>query len=43
MITHPDYVWGPTSNPHDVGILVLEEPLEDIHPAVLPYADSRRI
>lgn len=22
--THPDYWWGPTSNPHDVGVLILE-------------------
>jgi hypothetical protein len=23
VITHPEYWWGPTSNPHDVGILIL--------------------
>lgn len=26
VITHPDYFWGPTSNPHDVGILILDKP-----------------
>lgn len=35
MYTHPDYVWG-GSNPHDVGILVLAEPVVDITPAELP-------
>ena len=37
VITHPDYYWGPTSNPHDVGVLVLAEPVADIEPADLPY------
>jgi len=36
-ITHPDYYWGPQSNPHDVGILVLEVPVSGITPANLPY------
>jgi secreted trypsin-like serine protease len=27
IITHPDYNWGPYSDPHDVGILILEEPV----------------
>jgi len=36
VITHPDYYWGPTSNPRDVGILVLAEPVTDITPATLP-------
>jgi secreted trypsin-like serine protease len=36
VITHPDYYWG-GSNPHDVGILVLAEPVDDITPAELPY------
>jgi secreted trypsin-like serine protease len=36
VITHPDYWWGPTSNPHDVGILILAEPVTDIEPATLP-------
>ncbi len=36
VITHPDYNWGPTSNPHDLAILVLAEPVTDIPPATLP-------
>lgn len=36
VITHPDYFWGPTSNPHDVGILILAEPVTGIEPATLP-------
>jgi secreted trypsin-like serine protease len=36
VITHPDYNWGPQSNPHDVGVLILEEPVEDIELAALP-------
>lgn len=36
VITHPDYNWGPTSNPVDVGILVLKKPVRKITPAVLP-------
>lgn len=36
VITHPDYNWGPTSNPHDVGALVLAQPVEGIDPATLP-------
>jgi hypothetical protein len=35
-ITHPDYYWGPQSNPHDVGILILDEPVTGIEPATLP-------
>jgi secreted trypsin-like serine protease len=35
MITHPDYLWG-GSNPHDVGLLILAEPVTDIEPATLP-------
>jgi hypothetical protein len=37
VITHPDYRWGPTSNPHDVGALILAEPVAGIEPAELPY------
>ena len=38
VITHPDYNWGPTSNPHDVGVLILEKPVKKrIKPANLPY------
>jgi len=37
VITHPDYNWGPTSDPHDVGVLVLEKPVKKrIQPATLP-------
>jgi secreted trypsin-like serine protease len=36
VITHPDYEWGPTSNPRDVGVLVLAEPATDLEPATLP-------
>jgi len=36
VITHPDYNWGPSSNPHDVGVLILEEPVTGIVPANLP-------
>lgn len=36
VITHPDYWWGPTSDPHDVAILVLAKPVKKIKPAVLP-------
>jgi secreted trypsin-like serine protease len=36
VVTHPNYYWGPTSNPHDVGVLILTDPA-DIAPANLPY------
>ncbi len=36
VITHPDYDWGPTSNPHDVGVLILKKPAKGIAPAILP-------
>jgi hypothetical protein len=37
VITHPDYYWGPTSNPHDVGVLILKKPVKKrIKPATLP-------
>lgn len=36
VITHSDYDWGPTSNPHDAGILVLADAVTDIAPANLP-------
>ena len=35
IITHPDYFWG-GSNPHDVGLLILAEPVTAIEPATLP-------
>jgi hypothetical protein len=34
--THPDYNWGPRSNPHDVGALILESSVENIDQAALP-------
>lgn len=37
VLTHPAFAWG-SSDPHDVGILVLAEPVGDIEPANLPYA-----
>jgi V8-like Glu-specific endopeptidase len=27
-LNHPDYRWGPTSDPHDVGAVILEEPAD---------------
>jgi len=36
VIPHPDYYWGPQSNPYDVGVLILAEPVVDIEPATLP-------
>ncbi len=30
---HPDYNWGPTSDPHDIGALVLTKRVRDITPA----------
>lgn len=33
---HPEYNWGPQSDPHDVGVLILEDPVVDIEPANLP-------
>jgi secreted trypsin-like serine protease len=38
VITHPGYWWGPQSNPHDVGVLILAEPVSGITPANLPEA-----
>ena len=37
VITHPEYYWGPMSNPHDVGILVLKKSVKKPAPATLPY------
>jgi secreted trypsin-like serine protease len=36
IITHPDYYWGPNSNPYDVGVLILARPVKKIEPAALP-------
>jgi len=30
---HPDYNWGPTSDPHDIGAIVLAKRVRDIAPA----------
>ncbi len=40
---HPDYNWGPTSDPHDIGAVVLAKRVRDIAPArIAPvgYLDS---
>ncbi len=42
-MNHPDYNWGPTSDPHDLGIVVLEKAVHGVRPATLPsqgYLDS---
>lgn len=42
-MNHPDYNWGPTSNPHDLGVVVLAKPIHNLAPANLPpegYLDS---
>ena len=36
IITHPDFRLGSMSNPHDIGMLILGEPVGDIIPATLP-------
>jgi secreted trypsin-like serine protease len=38
VITHPEYNWGPTSNLHDVGALILKKPIRKVTPATLPKA-----
>jgi secreted trypsin-like serine protease len=35
VILHPDYNWGPTSNPHDVAVLILAKPVKKLKPATL--------
>jgi hypothetical protein len=37
--TNPLYTGGPESNPHDVGVIVLDEPVGGIAPAHLPTAN----
>ena len=32
---HPDYNWGPTSDPHDVGVVILKKPVNHLAPATL--------
>ena len=34
-MNHPDYNWGPTSDPHDEGVLVLAKAVKGIDPATL--------
>jgi secreted trypsin-like serine protease len=36
VITHPDYAWLARSDIHDVGVLILKEPVLDRKPAKLP-------
>jgi secreted trypsin-like serine protease len=36
VITHPDYYWRAMSDPHDVGVLILKEPVKGLTPATLP-------
>jgi secreted trypsin-like serine protease len=36
LIPHPQFYWGPTSNPYDIGLLVLASNVTDITPANLP-------
>ena len=43
VITHPDYHWGPTSDPHDVAALVLTKPVRGVglgQIAPLGYLDA---
>lgn len=35
VVTHPDFAWWPASDRHDVGVLILKEPVEDRTPAKL--------
>ena len=40
---HPDYNWGPTSNPHDLGVIILEDAVAGVTfgvPASAGYLDS---
>lgn len=37
-VPHPDYLWG-GSDPHDVGVVILDEAVTDIEPATLPTQD----
>src|SRR5438445_3818259 len=41
--SHPDYNWGPTSNPHDLGVIILREAVEGVSfgiPAPAGYLDD---
>jgi secreted trypsin-like serine protease len=35
VMNHPDYNWGPTSDPHDVGVIVLKHAVRNLAPATL--------
>jgi Trypsin len=37
-LPHPLYLWG-GSDPHDIGLVILDEPVYDIAPAALPTPD----
>ena len=37
-VTHPDYLWA-GGDPHDVGVVILEEEVTGIEPATLPVPD----
>ncbi len=37
-VTHPEFNWG-SSDPHDIAVLILVDPVEDIEPAQLPPAN----
>ncbi len=34
--SHPDYWWGPNSDPHDLGVVILKKAVRDITPGRLP-------
>ena len=34
-VTHPEFRWGPTSDPHDLGVIVLTRPETSLVPATL--------
>lgn len=41
--SHPDYNWGPTSNPHDLGVIILQDAVEEVAfgvPAPAAYLDD---
>jgi hypothetical protein len=37
-VTHPDFKWG-DFDPHDVGLVIFNDPVLDIEPALLPEGD----
>ena len=41
--SHPDYNWGPTSNPHDLGVVILQDAVQGVTfgtPAPAGYLDD---